>query len=289
MSHVATRVRLAHPERVLDAGLVGGGPGGSPRHRVVQERGEFARTRNTAWMLDRFVRTARINRRRSSIGPGIVCSCGTIEPPVLELHGADHAPDRAAPAVQREPHLVRVERRALGRDERTARAMSRARTPPAYTCRPSRPHRRRPSEDEADHVVWARVQVVPPLIVGDDVVGRGRDQVVRADDRAVEQQADEGRDEGHAPCIAAPQGDPPAEGAYELFSRGMGFLRDGHPHQAAMLLGRAKLIEPDKASIREALGRALHVRPDRSARREFAKVVQIEPASDYAHFALALA
>jgi hypothetical protein len=32
-------------------------------------------------MLDRFVRTARINRRRSSIGPGIVCSCGTIEPP----------------------------------------------------------------------------------------------------------------------------------------------------------------------------------------------------------------
>jgi Tfp pilus assembly protein PilF len=57
-----------------------------------------------------------------------------------------------------------------------------------------------------------------------------------------------------------------------------------------MLLGRAKLIEPDKASIREALGRALFMsgRTVR-ARREFAKVVQIEPASDYAHFALALA
>jgi Flp pilus assembly protein TadD len=70
----------------------------------------------------------------------------------------------------------------------------------------------------------------------------------------------------------------------------MGFLRDGHPHQAAMLLGRAKLMEPDKASIREALGRALFMSGRTlPARREFAKVVQIEPASDYAHFALALA
>ena len=56
---------------------------------------------------------------------------------------------------------------------------------------------------------------------------------------------------------SGPHSDPPEESAYDLFSRGMGFLRDGHPHQAAMLLGRAKLIEPDKASIREALGRAL--------------------------------
>ena len=89
---------------------------------------------------------------------------------------------------------------------------------------------------------------------------------------------------------SSPPTDPPCEGAYELFSRGMRFLRDGHPHQAAMLLGRAKLIEPDKASIREALGRALYMSGRTvPARREFAKVVQIEPASDYAHFALALA
>jgi Flp pilus assembly protein TadD len=67
-------------------------------------------------------------------------------------------------------------------------------------------------------------------------------------------------------------------------------LREGHPHQAALLLGRAKLIEPDKASIREALGRALFMsgRPKR-ARREFAKVVAQNPADDYGHFALALA
>ena len=80
------------------------------------------------------------------------------------------------------------------------------------------------------------------------------------------------------------------ESAYDLFARGMGFLQTGHPHQAAMLLGRAKLLEPDKASIREALGRAWYMagRAVR-ARREFTKAVQIEPASDYAHFALALA
>jgi len=78
--------------------------------------------------------------------------------------------------------------------------------------------------------------------------------------------------------------------AYDLFTRGTGLLRDGHPHQAAVVLGRAKLIEPEKASIREALGRALFMtgRPGR-ARREFTKAVQIDPASDYAHFALALA
>jgi Flp pilus assembly protein TadD len=80
------------------------------------------------------------------------------------------------------------------------------------------------------------------------------------------------------------------ETAYDLFSRGMSFLTQGHPHQAAMLLARAKLLEPDKASIREALGRALFMagRAGR-ARREFAKAVQIDPASDYAHFGLALA
>ena len=80
------------------------------------------------------------------------------------------------------------------------------------------------------------------------------------------------------------------EDAYELFLRGRAMLRDGHPHQAALLLSRAKALEPDKASIREALGRALFMsgRPAR-ARREFAKTVQLNPADDYAHFALAMA
>ena len=45
-----------------------------------------------------------------------------------------------------------------------------------------------------------------------------------------------------------------------------------------MLLGQAKLIEPDKASIREALGRALFLSGRwRRARREFAKVGAAQP------------
>jgi Flp pilus assembly protein TadD len=78
-------------------------------------------------------------------------------------------------------------------------------------------------------------------------------------------------------------------GAYELMARANEFLRTGHPHQAAMLLGRAKLLEPDKGSIREALGRALYLAGRNArARREFAKAVDIDPVNDYAHFGLAL-
>src|SRR4029453_5272009 len=78
--------------------------------------------------------------------------------------------------------------------------------------------------------------------------------------------------------------------AYDLFSRGRTLLSDGHPHTAVMLLSRAKILEPEKASIREALGRALYAcgRASR-ARRAFPKAVQRDPADDYAHFALALA
>jgi len=57
-----------------------------------------------------------------------------------------------------------------------------------------------------------------------------------------------------------------------------------------MMLARAKLIEPDKASIRTALGRALYMSGRMArARREFAKLVQLNPADDYGHFALGLA
>jgi Flp pilus assembly protein TadD len=80
------------------------------------------------------------------------------------------------------------------------------------------------------------------------------------------------------------------DSAYGLFSGGMGLLRAGHPHQAALLLSRAKRAEPAKASIREGLGRALFmIGRVTGARREFARVVQLDPANDYAHFGLALA
>lgn len=77
---------------------------------------------------------------------------------------------------------------------------------------------------------------------------------------------------------------------YDLFSRGVRFLRDGHPHQAEVVLSRAKLIEPEKGSIRAALGRALYATGRTArARREFAKAVHINPVDDWAHYALALA
>jgi Flp pilus assembly protein TadD len=71
--------------------------------------------------------------------------------------------------------------------------------------------------------------------------------------------------------------------------RGQELMKHGHPHQAAMVLARAKLIEPEKGSIREALGRALYLCGQSAhARREFAKAVQLDPVNDYAHFGLAL-
>ena len=84
--------------------------------------------------------------------------------------------------------------------------------------------------------------------------------------------------------------DPGEQSAYDLYARGLRFLDEGHPHQAAMFLSRARIIEPEKASIREALARALYMSGRTAwARREFAKAVAIDPVNDYAHFGLALA
>jgi len=81
-----------------------------------------------------------------------------------------------------------------------------------------------------------------------------------------------------------------SESAYHLLSKGREFLENGHPHAAVVVLDRAKLVEPDKVSIREALGRALAaIHRWQRARREFAKAVAISPTDDYAHFALGLA
>ena len=44
--------------------------------------------------------------------------------------------------------------------------------------------------------------------------------------------------------------------AYTLFRRGVDFLDDGHPAQAAMYLAMALRLEPGRNSIRETLGRA---------------------------------
>ncbi len=75
--------------------------------------------------------------------------------------------------------------------------------------------------------------------------------------------------------------------AYDLYQQGWSHLRDGMPAQATVALEKAKRLEPDKASIREALGIA-YFRISRwaEAEAEFRKVLELAPADDYAHYAL---
>ena len=77
------------------------------------------------------------------------------------------------------------------------------------------------------------------------------------------------------------------ESAYDLFTRGTRLLEDGDYHAATVPLARARDLEPDKTSIREALGRALF-RSQRyeQAAAEFGAVVEKAPTNDYALFCL---
>jgi Flp pilus assembly protein TadD len=77
------------------------------------------------------------------------------------------------------------------------------------------------------------------------------------------------------------------ERVYDLFTRGSSLLESGDYEAAAIPLERARAMEPDKSSIREALGRA-YFRAGRyaDAREEFAAVVERYPVNDFAHFCL---
>lgn len=77
------------------------------------------------------------------------------------------------------------------------------------------------------------------------------------------------------------------EHVYELFKRGSALLEHGDFAAAAIPLERARRLEPDKTSIREALGRA-YFRSGRFRRaaEEFAAVVERAPVNDFAHFCL---
>jgi len=80
------------------------------------------------------------------------------------------------------------------------------------------------------------------------------------------------------------------ESAYDLFQRGSRMLAEHHPGAAAVLLERALVLEPGKASILEALGRAYYNQGDHAAAAErFAVMVAADPLAHYAHFGLGLA
>jgi tetratricopeptide (TPR) repeat protein len=77
------------------------------------------------------------------------------------------------------------------------------------------------------------------------------------------------------------------EDVYDLYRRGTELLEAGHHHQAAVPLGRARDLAPDKTSVREALGRALfHIQRYEQAAGEFQAVIDRAPTNDYALFCL---
>jgi Flp pilus assembly protein TadD len=64
-------------------------------------------------------------------------------------------------------------------------------------------------------------------------------------------------------------------------------LEQGDFHAAAVPLSRARELEPDKDSIREALGRALFGSQHYAeAAKEFEAIVEKAPTNDYALFCL---
>jgi Tfp pilus assembly protein PilF len=77
--------------------------------------------------------------------------------------------------------------------------------------------------------------------------------------------------------------------AYDRFQEGSRLLDSGNTHAAVVALERARELEPEKGSIREALARA-YFRTQRveAAKVEFEKVLELDPVNDYAHFGLGL-
>ena len=75
--------------------------------------------------------------------------------------------------------------------------------------------------------------------------------------------------------------------AYDLYQQGRSHLSSKMAAQATVALEKAKRLEPDKASIREALGIAyFRIQRWSEAEAEFRAVLELSPTDDYAHYAL---
>ena len=85
-------------------------------------------------------------------------------------------------------------------------------------------------------------------------------------------------------------GGGPVGDVYEWYVRGVELLRQGSPAAAMQLLSRAADAEPWSRSVREALARAQYAAglyPQ--AQENFAAIVEVDPADDYAQFGLGVA
>ena len=77
------------------------------------------------------------------------------------------------------------------------------------------------------------------------------------------------------------------ETAYGLYQRGRQMMRRRHTAQAAVLLERARGLEPGKGSIVETLARAYYNSGQHQRAAEaFAELLEIDPSSAYGHFGL---
>ena len=75
--------------------------------------------------------------------------------------------------------------------------------------------------------------------------------------------------------------------AYDSYRSGLELLEQGDDHAAVVALTRAREVEPEAASVREALGRAFFgAHRYREAAAEFQAVVDGAPTNDYALFCL---
>src|SRR3954447_16209511 len=76
-----------------------------------------------------------------------------------------------------------------------------------------------------------------------------------------------------------------SDSVYDLFQRGKALLEGGDFHAATVPLSRARDLDPDKTSIREALGRALfHAQRYSEAAEEFETIADSRPTDDFALF-----
>jgi Flp pilus assembly protein TadD len=77
--------------------------------------------------------------------------------------------------------------------------------------------------------------------------------------------------------------------AYVAYQEGTRLLASDNAHAAVIALERARSLEPEKGSVREALARAYY-RTGRydAAEAEFLAALDIEPVNDYAHFGIGL-
>src|ERR671914_1381728 len=74
---------------------------------------------------------------------------------------------------------------------------------------------------------------------------------------------------------------------YNLYRQGQKHMAAGMNAQATVALEKAKRLEPEKTSIREALGIAyFRIRRFSEAESEFRAIIELQPVDHYAHFAL---